>query len=81
VLLKSYDPVLHNHLTRLGIEPQLYGLRWIRLLFGREFHVADVLKLWDAIFADDPKLSIVDYVCLAMLLYLREYRISLFFFL
>jgi hypothetical protein len=35
----------------LGIEPQLYALRWVRLMFGREFHFADVLTLWDAILA------------------------------
>jgi len=70
-LLKLYDPDLYNHLMKLGVEPQIYGLKWIRLLFGREFHVADVLKLWDAIFADDSKLGVVDYLCISMLLYLR----------
>ncbi len=25
------------------VEPQLYGMRWIRLLLGREFHIEDVL--------------------------------------
>lgn len=32
------------------------------------------LKLWDSIFAEDlhPTLQIVDYVCLAMLLRIRE---------
>lgn len=51
-LLKKKDPHLHEHLVQMGIEPQIYGLRWIRLLFGREFHLEDVITLWDAIFAD-----------------------------
>lgn len=45
--------------------------RWIRLLFGREFPFEDVLCLWDVMFAEDPGLSLVDYVCVAMLLRVR----------
>lgn len=71
-LLKEFDPTLHAKLTSLGIEPQLYGIRWLRLLFGREFHMEDVLRLWDGIFADDPKLGIVEYIAVAMLIYIRE---------
>jgi TBC1 domain family protein 5 len=40
-------------------------------LFGREFGFDDVLSMWDAIFADDPSLEIVDLVCLNMLLRLH----------
>jgi len=29
----------------------LYGLRWLRLLFGREFPLPDALLVWDALFA------------------------------
>jgi hypothetical protein len=46
--------------------------RWIRLLFGREFDIYELLKLWDAIFAQDPTLQIVDYICLAILLRMRD---------
>ena len=45
--------------------------RWIRLLFGREFGFDEVLSMWDAIFADDPSLEIVDLICLNMLLRLH----------
>lgn len=30
---------------------QLYGMKWARLLFGREFRVEGVLRLWDHVFA------------------------------
>jgi len=104
-LLKQYDPALYQHLSGLGIEPQLYGMyvartalpggiavrcaspcattplmrragcsRWLRLLFAREFHVDDVLKLWDGIFADDPYLGVVDYLSVSMLLFIRDAR-------
>ena len=45
--------------------------RWIRLLFGREFAFEDVLCLWDVLFAEDPGLDLVDFVCVAMLLRIR----------
>ncbi|KAG1451729.1 hypothetical protein G6F56_008005 [Rhizopus delemar] len=74
--LRKADPVLYKHLQDFGIEPQLYGLRWIRLLFGREFEMNELFKLWDAIFSQDPTLDIVEYVCLVMLLYLRDQLIK-----
>ena len=33
------------------MQPQLYLLRWLRLLFGREFHLSDSMLVWDALFA------------------------------
>lgn len=30
---------------------KLYGLRWLRLLFGREFPLHDTVLIWDALFA------------------------------
>lgn len=46
--------------------------RWVRLLFGREFSLQDLLVVWDALFADSITLDLVDYVFVAMLLYIRD---------
>lgn len=46
--------------------------RWLRLLFGREFPMQDLLILWDAIFADSLTFDLVDYVFVAMLSYLKN---------
>ncbi|KAF7238285.1 TBC1 domain family member 5 [Varanus komodoensis] len=46
--------------------------RWVRLLFGREFSLQDLLVIWDALFADSITLDLVDYIFLAMLLYIRD---------
>ncbi|XP_059141726.1 TBC1 domain family member 5-like isoform X3 [Physella acuta] len=71
-ILKKYDPELHQHLERLEIAPQIYGIRWLRLLFGREFPMQDLLMLWDAIFGDGIGFDLVDYIFVSMLLYIRE---------
>ncbi|CDJ33062.1 uncharacterized protein EMH_0050460 [Eimeria mitis] len=51
VLCKA-DPDVYLHLNELGVEPQLFLLRWLRLLFSREFHIEDTLLIWDALLAD-----------------------------
>lgn len=50
------------------------GSRWIRLLFGREFHLPSVLQLWDALFVEGPSLGLMDYVFVTMLTLIRDTR-------
>ncbi|KAF2634852.1 RabGAP/TBC [Massarina eburnea CBS 473.64] len=69
--LSRADPELAAHLTNLEIVPQIFLLRWIRLLFGREFPLDDILKMWDALFAIDATLELVDMISVAMLLRIR----------
>jgi len=75
-LLKAKDPGLYSYITSLKIEPQLFLLRWIRLLFGREFRLSETLVLWDAIFAYDKAFTLIDYVAVSMLMTIREQLLS-----
>ncbi|XP_054806722.1 uncharacterized protein LOC129309258 [Prosopis cineraria] len=52
-LLSLVDSYLHGHLVDLGVEPQYFALRWLRVLFGREFSLDNLLIIWDEIFASD----------------------------
>ena len=72
--LHHADPELAEHLTAIEILPQIFLIRWIRLLFGREFPFEDVLALWDVLFAEDPALDLVDLVSVSMLLRIRWQR-------
>ncbi|KAL6704105.1 hypothetical protein ACN47E_008768 [Coniothyrium glycines] len=69
--LPKVDPELHAHLVKLEIVPQIFLLRWIRLLFGREFVLDAVFEVWDALFAIDSTLELVDMISIAMLLRIR----------
>ncbi|KAI9795176.1 MAG: hypothetical protein M1816_000198 [Peltula sp. TS41687] len=69
--LARVDPELARRLTAMEILPQIFLIRWIRLLFGREFNFDQLLRLWDAFFAEDPALELVDLICVAMLLRVR----------
>ncbi|KAJ3037501.1 TBC1 domain, member 5 [Rhizophlyctis rosea] len=70
--LRVLDFELHQNLNKHGIEPQLYGLRWLRTLFGREFPIPELFSLWDGIFAEDPNLGLAEWVCVALLMFLRK---------
>uniref|UniRef100_A0A8C3TAZ8 TBC1 domain family member 5 n=1 Tax=Chelydra serpentina TaxID=8475 RepID=A0A8C3TAZ8_CHESE len=61
---------------RAMIEQDVTRTRWVRLLFGREFPLQDLLVVWDALFADSITLDLVDYIFVAMLLYIRDALIS-----
>ncbi|CAH1449457.1 unnamed protein product [Lactuca virosa] len=54
-LLAVVDPSLYTHFIELGVEPQYFALRWLRVLFGREFDLEDLLVIWDEIFSFDNK--------------------------
>jgi len=71
-MLKTIDNDLYTALKRNEIEPQLYGLRWLRLLFSREFPIDEVLLLWDGIFAEGNNLELVDWIVLVMLINIRD---------
>ncbi|PMD24168.1 RabGAP/TBC [Hyaloscypha hepaticicola] len=71
IYLARLDPGLAKHLTDVEVLPQIFLIRWIRLLFGREFPFDELLDLWDALLAEDPALDLVDMVCVAMILRIR----------
>ncbi|GAA5892886.1 hypothetical protein JCM6882_006886, partial [Rhodosporidiobolus microsporus] len=75
-LLSTVDPALHPAFTTHQVEPQLYLIRWLRLLFSREFPLPDTLTLWDGLFARDPSLQLTTHVALAMLLRIRDALVS-----
>lgn len=70
--LAACDPPLFSHLEKLEIEPQLFGLRWFRLLFSREMPFSAALNLWDGILNYNSDLSLAEFVALALLLFLRD---------
>jgi hypothetical protein len=68
----SFSGNILQPIKKLKLKYNFNYRRWIRLLFGREFPLDKVLILWDGIFAEDPSLKIVDFVCVAMMLLIRD---------
>ncbi|XP_070495860.1 TBC1 domain family member 5 [Chironomus tepperi] len=71
-IFAKYDLHLHNHFLKLEIPLALFGIRWLRLLFGREFNLLDLLILWDAIFGIGDNLKFTYYIVVAMLTHIRD---------
>ncbi|TDH65608.1 hypothetical protein CCR75_003922 [Bremia lactucae] len=57
-LLQEKDPQLFYHLQNLEIVPETYCLRWIRLLFAREYALKELLWIWDAMILDTGRATI-----------------------
>ncbi|KAH8117577.1 rab-GTPase-TBC domain-containing protein [Phellopilus nigrolimitatus] len=83
-MLKATDPMLWQGMQKAGIEPQIYWnasyfrnymLRWLRLLFTREFSLPDAMILWDGIFSYENTFQLVRWICVAMLIRIRNYLI------
>jgi hypothetical protein len=53
---------------------QNYFRRWLRLLFGREVNLHDLLILWDAIFGVGENLALTYFIVVAMLVHIRHER-------
>ena len=70
--LKAIDIELYRHLERNHILPQVYGVRWLRLVFGREFPMQDLLCVWDFLLGSN--LALVNAFFIAMLV---EQRVTL----
>ncbi|KAJ7097997.1 RabGAP/TBC [Mycena belliarum] len=70
--LRTTDPLLWKHMQAAGIEPQIYGIRWLRLLYTREFDMPSAMKLWDGLFACDPTFGLAPWICVAMLIRIRN---------
>lgn len=58
-------------MSELELELTLWRRRWIRLLFGREFPFDDVLAVWDLVIAENVRASLIDMICVSMLLRIR----------
>ncbi|XP_063360798.1 TBC1 domain family member 5 [Cydia amplana] len=69
--LTPLDNELATHLAQCNISMELFGIRWLRLLFGREFPRAELPQLWGFLFADGPMLPNIHYVVVAILIAMK----------
>lgn len=76
IVLRKHDEQLSKHLNDIELEPQLYLLKWVRILFGREFHLEDTITVWDAVFAFDQNFGFIDHMAAAMLIFIRSQLLS-----
>lgn len=71
-LLHLHDPQVKNHLVDMGIDASFYAVRWLTTLLSREFLLPDTIRLWDSMFASTHKENFLRYVCVTMVLKIRD---------
>ncbi|WVQ76367.1 hypothetical protein IAR50_006032 [Cryptococcus sp. DSM 104548] len=71
-ILRRIDPQLWEKLESEGVEAQIWAIRWLRLIFTRELPFNISMRIWDGVFAEDPGLQLLDFICVAMLLLIRN---------
>eukprot|EP01130_Rhizamoeba_saxonica_P014431 TRINITY_DN6306_c0_g1_i1.p1 TRINITY_DN6306_c0_g1~~TRINITY_DN6306_c0_g1_i1.p1 ORF type:complete len:324 (-),score=46.41 TRINITY_DN6306_c0_g1_i1:448-1419(-) len=77
-LMRDSDPSLFTYLQGLDLT-QVYLLRWIRIMFGRELNLEKTLILWDSIFAYGNNLVLVDYIAVTFHIVIRDLRICFYY--
>ena len=68
-LLESRDPRVHRHLVMNEISSNLFLVRWIRLLFSREFSFGEIFTVWDFLLENH---DIVNSMAVAMIIAVRQ---------
>ena len=75
-LLHLHDPQVKGHLDDMGIDASFYAVRWLTTLLSREFLLPDTIRLWDSMFASTHKENFLRYVCVTMVLKIREFLLT-----
>lgn len=50
----------------------LQKIRWLTTLLSREFTLPDTIRLWDSMFASTHKENFLRYVCVTMVMMIRD---------
>ncbi|KAM0787010.1 hypothetical protein ACM66B_006278 [Microbotryomycetes sp. NB124-2] len=53
-LLGWLDPDVAAHLQSKNVDPALYCFRWLTTLFANEFHLPDLVRIWDRVLSLYP---------------------------
>lgn len=68
-LLTYHDPILADHLDRLGFQPNLYAIPWFLTMFTHVLPLHKILHVWDSLLLGNEKFPLC--VGLAILTQLR----------
>lgn len=74
-LLQEKDPEVSKHFEALNLNTVFFATRWLTLLLAQELEMPDVLRLWDSLLADmaaTPRRPLLHYVCVAMVISIRD---------
>ena len=65
--LKIIDENIYNKLMEKNVKCEFFCLRWFIVLFGQDFDMGDVLRIWDFVLSCENKNELLFYVCLSVI--------------
>ena len=71
-LFKKIDLKLWEHLKKNNISSEFYFNKWLISMLTQEFDLNNILNIWDAIISSKNMLDYVIYLCMGLLLCMRE---------
>ena len=72
LMLKIIDKNLFEYLDKLEFDYTIITFRWICLMFSQDFHMVDILRIWDFLLCCDNKYQNCYYFCLSIILMRKE---------
>lgn len=74
--LKKTDLKLWEHLKKNNIAPEFYFNKWLISMLTQEFQLEDVLRLWDPLISSSSMINHGIFLCLGILVSMREQVLS-----
>ena len=65
-LLEDFEPAVHCHLNRRGVNPQLYATQWFLTLFAYRFPLQLVLRLYDLVLSEGLESALLKFAIVLM---------------
>lgn len=79
-VIKRVDPPLAVHLAAEGCQTVQYSFRWMSVLLLREFRLPLIVRLWDALLAEEDGCGVfMVFVCAALLINWRDELLAMDF--
>ena len=66
-MLEFTDPHLYASFKSLDLQPQLFLMRWVRILFCQVFKTPQLYFIWDTLFCHENPLSLLISMCIIMM--------------
>ncbi|KAM0787339.1 hypothetical protein ACM66B_003428 [Microbotryomycetes sp. NB124-2] len=72
MLFRQFLPDLHAYFEEEAVDMRELASAWLQDLFAREMQIATLMRVWDVYFSINEPLEFHTYVCLSILMTLKE---------
>ena len=71
-IMKVVEPHAYHAIEINQVNHQFYSLRWFMLLLCQEFDIDNSVRLWDTLLADPKRFDFTNFVCVALVSFVRD---------